>query len=59
MVPVRAGPVVFGSTVNGTVVNPVPDAEPAILIQLALVLAVHEQDDVVETTKESEAPAAG
>jgi len=47
-VPVRAPPV-FAATVNVTVPLPVPLAPLAIVIQLALLLAVHVQPDCVVT----------
>jgi hypothetical protein len=42
-VPVRASPVIFGWTWKTTVPLPVPEIALVILIQVSLLVAVHEQ----------------
>jgi hypothetical protein len=58
-VPMRWPVPVFGATVKATLPAPLPDAPLVIVIQAALLVAVHAQPVLAATDSEALSPAAG
>ena len=58
MVPLRGVVVVFAATVNDTVPLPDPVADPLMVIQAALLVAVQPHPAAAVIVKDPEAPAA-